>query len=258
MNERVQLIKELTDSGFRFHRTAKHSSLFKDEHGLVIGLSHTPSDYRNAATVRAEIKRALANRPPSPPEPIKESKTMAENYIVVPKRPTTSWTGPQDHPDVKPQDPAIVAGRKQCKVCREFFPVESYRLAGPTRSPVSTCNGCSARRSADSRMASRRENAAKEAQRLTAASRKVSESTALAAQFKDERLKDEANSAVPIAFTQPTIFPTTAVAPPKERKATTRLPAEPEMMAQRVLISRHKEEYDAILTDMLAALGWDK
>lgn len=254
MNDRAQLIRELQENGFHFVRTSKHASIFRDSYGESIGIANTPSDWRNTANTRALIKAAVAKRPLSPPEPIEESKMpSSQDYVIVPKNPLQPV--PQDHLDVKP-DPAVVAGRKQCKVCKEFKTLDRYSLAGPTRSPLKTCKNCISETSISSR---KRNEAARTLVKMEAqvadikqATEDVSQVHPMMRETSESTFKDEANAATPVVFR---LAENPTPRPPKRRPNVIET-REPERMATRVLVSRHKEEYDLILTDMLTALGW--
>jgi len=281
MNDRAQLIKELNDAGFHFHRTGKHTSVFRDAYGESIGIAHTPSDWRVLANQRALIKKAVAKRPPAPTEPIKEKTNVASNQDLIwtpPKQPgqdyviAPSFPAPAAPPRIEPKDPAIVADRKQCKVCKEFKTLDNYRLAGPTRTPLKTCHTCCTKAA----WVTRRKN--KEAKVLVEMKAQaydigvdmaaVSSAHLISWGTTEAQFEDEANAATPELPRVPPIKnpdfhvsqrgPGPTPRPPARTRPNVIEQGEAETMAQRALVRRHRAEYDLILEDMMAALGWDK
>lgn len=155
------------------------------------------------------------------------------------QRPLAPQTIPDKDKPVTIPDPTPTiasAHQKTCKVCGNTLPEEMFQRSYlPTVAPgtrLNTCMGCVAAR----------HSATKTARALEKAAAKP-DPTALApippgrARFR----KLETMSAPSPASTTPA-----------------RATDSPEEMALRVLKARHAGEYDAILVDMMAALGWNQ
>lgn len=247
-----ELVVDLENNGFTFVRRTNHAFLYRDKFNVTIGIPTSPGDWRGLRNTRAELRRALAQREVLIQEkyidPLIDRLTreripnrmaptvildMIERELELEAEKTkpplalpapTFIHVPEEEPVVYIQE-----DERECSKCHTVHPLERFN-PNKDGSRQWTCKNC------------------------------VTDKRLLTLHHKREAKKEAPVMAdiykgpvtVPTA-TQPSFGSAVFTAPTPPVDALS-----PEAMALRILKSRHKAEYDQLLIDQMAALGYDE